>query len=56
MCLGQEFARLEILVFMHNIVKCFKWDLVNPDEKFKYDPMLEPENGLPIQLQPSHYT
>jgi cytochrome P450 len=56
MCLGQEFARLEILVFMHNIVKCFKWDLVNPDEKFKYDPMLEPENGLPIQLQPSHCT
>lgn len=56
MCLGQEFARLEILVFMHNIVKRFKWDLVIPDEKFKYDPMLEPENGLPIRLQPSHYT
>ncbi|CAI8618794.1 unnamed protein product [Vicia faba] len=54
MCLGQEFARLEILVFMHNIVKRFKWDLVNPDEKFKYDPMLEPEKGLPIQLHPSH--
>ncbi|XP_057420628.1 beta-amyrin 28-monooxygenase-like isoform X2 [Lotus japonicus] len=55
MCLGQEFARLEILVFMHNIVKSFKWDLVIPDEKFKYDPMLEPEKGLPIQLQPSHF-
>ncbi|KAJ1405414.1 Cytochrome P450 [Sesbania bispinosa] len=54
MCLGQEFARLEILVFMHNIVKRFKWDLVIPDEKFKYDPMLEPEKGLPIRLQPSH--
>ncbi|KAI5384733.1 hypothetical protein KIW84_071658 [Lathyrus oleraceus] len=56
MCLGQEFARLEILVFMHNIVKRFKWDLVNPDENFKYDPMLEPEKGLPIELHPSHYT
>ncbi|KAK7359119.1 hypothetical protein VNO77_01065 [Canavalia gladiata] len=55
MCLGQEFARLEILVFMHNIVKRFKWDLVNPDEKFKYDPMLEPEKGLPIRLQPSSH-
>ncbi|KAK7247268.1 hypothetical protein RIF29_42148 [Crotalaria pallida] len=55
MCIGQEFARLEILVFMHNVVKRFKWDLVNPREKFKYDPMLEPEKGLPIQLQPHHF-
>ena len=55
MCLGQEFARLEILVFIHNIVKRFKWDLVNPDEHFKYDPMLEPEKGLPVRLQPSHF-
>ncbi|XP_057420626.1 beta-amyrin 28-monooxygenase-like isoform X2 [Lotus japonicus] len=55
MCLGQEFARLEILVFMHNIVKRFKWDLVFPNEKFKYDPMLEPEKGLPIKLKPSHF-
>ncbi|KAH1050903.1 hypothetical protein GYH30_021043 [Glycine max] len=55
MCLGQEFARLEILVFMHNIVKRFKWDLVIPDEKFKYDPMLEPVEGLAIRLHPSHF-
>ncbi|MED6124137.1 hypothetical protein PIB30_056226 [Stylosanthes scabra] len=54
MCLGQEFARLEILVFMHHIVKRFKWDLVDPNEKFKYDPMLEPVNGLPILLHPHH--
>ncbi|KAL1326989.1 hypothetical protein HN51_037097 [Arachis hypogaea] len=52
MCLGLEFARLEILVFMHHIVKQFKWDLMNPNEKFKYDPLLEPENGLPIRLHP----
>ncbi|KAK7318772.1 hypothetical protein RJT34_03479 [Clitoria ternatea] len=55
MCLGQEFARLEILVFMHNIVKRFNWDLVNPDEKFKYDPMLEPLKGLPIRLHHSNF-
>ncbi|KAL1364891.1 hypothetical protein HN51_013036 [Arachis hypogaea] len=54
MCLGLEFARLEILVFMHHIVKQFKWDLVNPNEKFKYDPMLEPVNGLPVLLHPHH--
>ncbi|CAL0325044.1 unnamed protein product [Lupinus luteus] len=55
MCIGQEFARLEILVFMHNVVKRFKWDLVNLGEKFKYDPMLEPAKGLPIRLQPHHF-
>lgn len=54
MCLGQEFARLEILVFMHNIVKRFKWELLIPNEKFRYDPMLEPSKGLPIRLQPLH--
>ncbi|KAI4344840.1 hypothetical protein L6164_012027 [Bauhinia variegata] len=52
MCLGLEFARLEILVFMHNIVKRFKWQLSIPDEKVQYDPMLEPSQGLPIRLQP----
>lgn len=52
MCLGQEFAKLEILVFMHNIVKRFKWELVIPDEKLKYDPMLEPVKGLEIRLHP----
>jgi len=55
MCLGQEFARLEILVFMHNIVKRFRWDLVIPDEKFKYDPLLEPAKGLAIRLHRSHF-
>ncbi|KAF7836939.1 beta-amyrin 28-monooxygenase-like [Senna tora] len=54
MCLGQEFARLEILVFMHNIVKRFTWELLIPDEKFQYDPMLKPAKGLPIRLQPLH--
>ena len=55
MCLGQEFARLEILVFMHNIVTSFKWELSVPDEKLKYDPMLEPSKGLPIRLHPLQF-
>ncbi|KAK9274410.1 hypothetical protein L1049_019224 [Liquidambar formosana] len=52
MCLGKEFARLEILVFLHNVVKGFKWDLLIPDEKIEYDPMPTPVRGLPIRLQP----
>ncbi|KAK9273508.1 hypothetical protein L1049_018318 [Liquidambar formosana] len=52
MCLGKEFARLEILVFLHNVVKRFKWDLLIPDEKIGYDPIAAPAKGLPIRLQP----
>ncbi|KAM7523027.1 hypothetical protein LguiA_012929 [Lonicera macranthoides] len=52
MCLGKEFARMEILIFLHNVVKRFKWDLLVPDEKFAYFPVPNPVNGLPILLQP----
>nr|ABD60225.1 ent-kaurenoic acid 13-hydroxylase [Stevia rebaudiana]ACD93722.1 ent-kaurenoic acid 13-hydroxylase [Stevia rebaudiana] len=52
MCLGKEFARLEVLAFLHNIVTNFKWDLLIPDEKIEYDPMATPAKGLPIRLHP----
>ncbi|KAL1807946.1 hypothetical protein ACET3Z_024936 [Daucus carota] len=52
MCLGKEFARMEILVFLHNVVKKFKWDLLIADEKIEYDPMPTPVKGLPISLHP----
>lgn len=52
MCLGKEFARLEILIFLHNVVKRFKWGLLIPDEKIEYDPMPTPVKGLPVSLQP----
>lgn len=32
MCPGHEFARLQILAFMHSMIKRFKWDLLIPDE------------------------
>ncbi|CAA0838849.1 cytochrome P450- family 716- subfamily A-polypeptide 1 [Striga hermonthica] len=52
MCVGKEFARLEILVFLHNLVRRFKWELVVPEEKLCGDPFLTPEKGLPIRLHP----
>ncbi|KAK9280488.1 hypothetical protein L1049_014180 [Liquidambar formosana] len=50
MCPGKEYARLEILVFMHNVVKRFKWEKLLPDEKIIVDPMPMPAKGLPIHL------
>ncbi|KAF8042063.1 hypothetical protein BT93_A0609 [Corymbia citriodora subsp. variegata] len=52
MCLGLEFARVELLVFLHNLVDGFRWSLVNPDEKIIYDPMPIPVKGLAIRLRP----
>ncbi|KAF5797380.1 putative cytochrome P450 [Helianthus annuus] len=52
MCLGKGLARVQILVFLHNIVTKFKWDLVIPGEKIEYDPLATPVQGLPIRLHP----
>uniref|UniRef100_A0A7N0UEJ9 Cytochrome P450 n=1 Tax=Kalanchoe fedtschenkoi TaxID=63787 RepID=A0A7N0UEJ9_KALFE len=53
MCPGIEFAKLETLVFLHNLVKNFKWELKNADEKFGYDEyVLTHYDGLPVKLKP----
>nr|QNN89106.1 cytochrome P450 [Azadirachta indica] len=56
MCPGKEYARLEILVFMHNVMKRFNWHKVLPDEKIIVDPMPIPAKGLPIRLIPHKAT
>lgn len=55
MCLGKEYARVEILVFLHNVIKNFRWSLQVPDEKIIYDPMPTPVEGLPVSLQSHNY-
>ncbi|CAM8960315.1 unnamed protein product [Rhodiola kirilowii] len=54
MCPGKEYARLEILVFMHNLVRRFKFEKVIADEKIIVDPMPAPAKGLPVRLFPHH--
>ncbi|KAK6263849.1 hypothetical protein QUC31_011977 [Theobroma cacao] len=52
MCPGKEYARLEILVFMHNVMKRFNWEKLLPDEKIIVDPLPMPAKGLPVRLLP----
>ncbi|XP_076954287.1 beta-amyrin 28-monooxygenase-like [Bidens hawaiensis] len=49
-CPGKEYARVQILVFMHHLVRKFKWEKVVPDEKLIVNPFPLPAMGLPIRL------
>ncbi|RZC83201.1 hypothetical protein C5167_045987 [Papaver somniferum] len=55
MCPGREFAKVEILVFLHNLVSMFKWELVFPDEVISVDPMPTSSKGLPVYLYSHPY-
>ncbi|KAL5702266.1 beta-amyrin 28-monooxygenase [Ranunculus cassubicifolius] len=52
MCPGKEFARIEMLVFLHNLVCEFEWELEFPDEMISVDPMPISPKGLPVYLYP----
>ncbi|XAR62658.1 hypothetical protein NMG60_11017504, partial [Bertholletia excelsa] len=52
MCPGKEYARLEILVFMHNVVTKFKLEKAIPNEKIVYHASPTPVHGLPVRLIP----
>ncbi|OVA19320.1 Cytochrome P450 [Macleaya cordata] len=52
MCPGREFARLEILVFLHHVVRRYKWEKLIPRDQLKFKPFPFPTKGLPIRLQP----
>ncbi|KAI6685632.1 hypothetical protein NL676_031545 [Syzygium grande] len=54
MCLGKDYAQLQILVFLHHLVNNFKWTNAIPDEKVKFEPIAIPSRGLPIRIRP-HY-
>ncbi|XP_059637061.1 beta-amyrin 28-monooxygenase-like [Cornus florida] len=53
MCPGKEYARMEILAFMYNVVRKFRWEKLLPDENIIVDPMPMPAKGLPIRLHPN---
>ncbi|XP_074267563.1 beta-amyrin 28-monooxygenase-like [Silene latifolia] len=52
MCPGKEYARLEILVFVHHIVKRFRWEKLIPEEIIVVNPIPIPAKGLPVRLHP----
>ncbi|KAK7333116.1 hypothetical protein VNO80_29879 [Phaseolus coccineus] len=51
-CIGNEFARIETLITIHNFVKLYEWSQVNPEEPITRQPMPYPSMGLPIKIKP----
>ncbi|KAH6834135.1 hypothetical protein C2S53_017909 [Perilla frutescens var. hirtella] len=52
MCSGRDFAKLAILVFMHNVVTKFRLEKAIPNEKMLFHSRLTPAHGLCIHLYP----
>ncbi|CAI9116564.1 OLC1v1017747C1 [Oldenlandia corymbosa var. corymbosa] len=52
MCPGNEYARVAMLIFMHNAVTKFRWEKFIPSEGIIYYPYPRPAQGLPIRLHP----
>ncbi|KAJ4723898.1 Cytochrome P450 [Melia azedarach] len=51
-CPGRQYAKLQILAFMHNVITKFRWEKVFQDEQMIWDPFLVAVKGLPIHLYP----
>ncbi|XP_065877491.1 taxadiene 5-alpha hydroxylase-like [Euphorbia lathyris] len=51
-CPGNEFAKIETLITIHNLVTQFTWKLSSPDMSFSRDPMPSFKNGLEILIEP----
>ncbi|CAM6083319.1 unnamed protein product [Calypogeia fissa] len=49
-CPGMEFAKTEILIFLHHFLMRFKWSLVDPDEKVIRVYMPRTKKGSPIRI------
>ncbi|PRQ34808.1 putative abieta-7,13-dien-18-ol hydroxylase [Rosa chinensis] len=49
---GWQFARVEVLTTIHNLVTMFEWSQVYPEEKITRQPMHYPSMGLPIKIKP----
>ncbi|XP_059310947.1 beta-amyrin 28-monooxygenase-like [Lycium ferocissimum] len=52
MCPGKEFARILILVFLHHVLKKFRWEAKVPSEKILWPFFLVPipTDGYPVTL------
>ncbi|KAL3679415.1 hypothetical protein R1sor_022371 [Riccia sorocarpa] len=49
-CLGNEFAKMEMVVFIHHLMKRYKWTLVDPEDPVVRDPTPRNQNRTLIKV------
>ncbi|OAE33766.1 hypothetical protein AXG93_4645s1000 [Marchantia polymorpha subsp. ruderalis] len=49
-CPGQDFARVELLIFLHHFLRKIDWTVLVPNEKIEYRLLATPVNGTPIKI------
>ncbi|KAH6776677.1 hypothetical protein C2S52_014238 [Perilla frutescens var. hirtella] len=54
MCPGRGYAKLVMLVLMHNVVTRFRLEKLIPDEEIFFHVTPTPAHGLPLHLHPHH--
>ncbi|KAJ7520283.1 hypothetical protein O6H91_20G076500 [Diphasiastrum complanatum] len=56
-CAGMEFANIEMLVFIHTLVKNYSWRLTQEhNDEMEFTGVVEkPKNGIPILIQKLHF-
>lgn len=50
-CPGKEYARLQLMCFLHHVVTRYKWEVINPRAKIAGGLNPVPEEGFHIRLQ-----
>ncbi|KAK9946509.1 hypothetical protein M0R45_011972 [Rubus argutus] len=49
-CPGNELAKLELLIMIHNLVTKFRWEIEGSQSGIEYSPFPVPANGLPVKF------
>ncbi|OAE18602.1 hypothetical protein AXG93_1923s1590 [Marchantia polymorpha subsp. ruderalis] len=49
-CPGYDFAKMEMLVFVHHLVKNYQWSLTHPDEPIIRNPTPRTARGTPVRI------
>ncbi|BBM99983.1 protein MpKAOL2 [Marchantia polymorpha subsp. ruderalis] len=47
-CVGNQFARLQVSMFLHHLSLGYRWELLNPDAKVDHLPHPRPSDGGPM--------
>jgi cytochrome P450 len=50
MCPGSEFARIEMVVFLHHLVLNYEWSMIDPFEKMTMNPFPTFHKGLQLRI------